>query len=56
MDYAQIASVHDDSAVNRADSLGLDVTKAEMLLGQQLPTLDEVIDRLVIETNGGVNA
>ena len=35
--------------IKRAESLGLDVSKAEELLGYELPTMNEVVDNLVSE-------
>lgn len=45
-------SVRSIKNVARAESLGLDVKKAEALLGYRLPTLDQVIDRLASEYRG----
>lgn len=43
---AQPSSVHALPGVRRANALGLDVSRAEALLGRRLPDLDAVIDRL----------
>lgn len=48
----QNGSVRSLKNVTRAESLGLDVRKAEAFLGYRLPTLDQVIDRLVLEYRG----
>lgn len=48
LDHAETGSVR-SLAVRRADSLGLDVTRAEADLGYALPGLDEVIDNLARE-------
>ena len=42
--------------VPRAESLGLDVTKAESLLGYKLPSLGEVIESVVCEYEESRNA
>lgn len=55
LNNAEIGSVHDDIRVKRADSSGLDVSKAELLLNRRLPTLDEVVNRLISEYSGGVS-
>jgi hypothetical protein len=39
-------SVNDMKGVRRAESLGLDVSVAEQLLGRQLPGLDDVVGSL----------
>lgn len=52
--YAKIGSVNDDNIVVRADSLGLDVAKAEVIIGRPLPTLDGVIDHLITEYSEGI--
>lgn len=49
----QNGSVRSLNSVVRAESLGLDVKKAEEFLGYRLPTLDQVIDRLASEYKGG---
>ena len=46
LDWATVASVR-DLATTRAESAGLDVSKAEHLLGHPLPTLSEVCGALV---------
>lgn len=46
-------SVVDLNGVRRAESLGLDVTKAERILGRQLPVLDQVIENLFLSNKGG---
>jgi dTDP-4-dehydrorhamnose reductase len=46
LDWAEGASVR-DLPVPRAESAGLDVSKAERLLGHSLPTLDDVCHALV---------
>lgn len=43
-------SVHEMSAIQRADSLGLDVSKAEKLLGYSFPGLDQVVEALYMES------
>lgn len=49
-EYAEIGSVlSPHSLIQRAESLGLDVTRAEALLNQAMPTLDDVITQLVTE-------
>jgi dTDP-4-dehydrorhamnose reductase len=48
LDHAETGSVR-SLAVRRADSLGLDVGRAEKVLGRALPGLDEVIDNLARE-------
>jgi len=50
----KIGSVFDAGDASRAESLGLDVGKAETILGYELPTLDEVITSIVEEYEGGV--
>lgn len=49
-------SVHSVGGVLRADSLGLDVSKAETLLGYPLPKMDEVIAELAREYRERLNA
>ena len=44
--HAVPASVHGVSGIPRADSLGLDVTRAETLLGRRMPGTAEVVDAL----------
>jgi dTDP-4-dehydrorhamnose reductase len=39
--------------LNRAESAGLDVRKAETILGYELPTLDDVITSILEEYEGG---
>jgi dTDP-4-dehydrorhamnose reductase len=46
---ASVGSVKELPGAPRAESLGLDVAKAEKLLGYQLPTLNEVIESLMNE-------
>lgn len=49
-DYAEIGSIFDTvSPVQRAESLGLDVSKAEALLGYPCPTLEDVTAQLARE-------
>lgn len=43
--HAETGSVH-SLAIARADSLGLDVTKAEAILGRSLPTLSDVVSTI----------
>jgi len=50
----KIGSVFDAADASRAESLGLDVGKAEAILGYELPTLDEVITSIVEEYEDGV--
>jgi dTDP-4-dehydrorhamnose reductase len=52
LDWATAASVR-DLATARAESAGLDVSKAEHLLGQPLPTLREVCNALVAQYRTG---
>lgn len=49
LSHAKTGSVLELSDVPRAESLGLDVTKAEAVLGYQLPTMDEVVEQLISE-------
>jgi len=49
-------SVHSVGGVLRADSLGLDVSKAETILGYPLPKMDEVIAELAREYRERLNA
>ncbi|QWD66580.1 SDR family oxidoreductase [Polynucleobacter sp. MWH-Aus1W21] len=49
-------SVHSVGGVLRADSLGLDVLKAETILGYPLPKMDEVIAELAREYRERLNA
>jgi len=42
----KVGSVSSLSGPGRAESLGLDITKAEKILGYHLPNLEEVIDQL----------
>lgn len=53
LENTQNGSVRSLKSVARAESLGLDVKKAEAFLGYRLPTLDHVIDRLASEYKGG---
>ena len=50
----KISSVFDAGGASKAESLGLDVGKAEAILGYELPNLDEVITSLVEEYEDGV--
>lgn len=52
LDWATVASVR-DMPVARAESAGLDVSKAERLLGHSLPTLREVCSALVAQHRTG---
>lgn len=45
-------SVNNFNGVKRANSLGLDVTKAEQILGYKLPTLQEVLESIMNEYRG----
>jgi len=59
LEYALTSSVHESSSIVRADSLGLDVSKAEGILKYRLPTLDDVVNSLVVNYRsmaGSVNA
>ena len=49
LSYARTGSVLESADVPRAESLGLDVTKAENILGYRLPTMMEVVDSLISE-------
>ena len=49
LSYARTGSVLESADVPRAESLGLDVTKAEKILGYRLPTMLEVVDSLISE-------
>lgn len=53
LDWAESASVR-DLPIPRAESAGLDVGKAERLLGHALPTLDEVCEALVSQQGSRV--
>jgi len=53
LENTQNGSLRSLNSVARAESLGLDVKKAEAFLGYRLPTLDCVIDRLASEYKGG---
>ena len=44
-----VGSVQDMSGVKRADSLGLDTSRLEKVLGYSLPTADEVMDSIATE-------
>jgi len=46
---AKAGSCKDMPGAPRAESLGLDVSRAEAILGYRLPALDEVIDSLITE-------
>jgi len=48
IDHARLISVHDVLSA-RAESVGLDVSRAENVLGYQLPNLEEVVRQLVSE-------
>lgn len=50
----KICSIFDAGDSSRAESLGLDVGKAEAILGYELPTLDEVITSIAEEYENGV--
>jgi dTDP-4-dehydrorhamnose reductase len=50
----KIGSVFDAGDASRAESLGLDVGKAETILGYELPTLEEVITSIVEKYENGV--
>lgn len=50
----KISSVFDADGASRAESLGLDVGKAESILGYELPILDKVITSIVEEYEDGV--
>ena len=50
----KIGSVFDAGDASRAESLGLDVAKAETILGYELPTLEDVITSIVEEYEDGV--
>ncbi|MCX9085012.1 MAG: SDR family oxidoreductase [Candidatus Methanoperedens sp.] len=50
----KIGSVVDAGDASRAESLGLDVGKAETLLGYKLPNLEEVITSIVEKYENGV--
>jgi dTDP-4-dehydrorhamnose reductase len=52
LDNFTIGSVKQMPGVQRAESLGLDCTKAEHLLGYAMPTIDEVIDSIILEKRG----
>lgn len=51
--YAKIGSVNANNSIVRAESLGLDVTQAENILGYSLPTFDKVIDNIITEYSEG---
>ncbi|WP_321419201.1 SDR family oxidoreductase [uncultured Methanomethylovorans sp.] len=53
LDNVKVGSVFDTGAVSRAESLGLDVGKAEKILGYELPTLNKVIASITEEYEGG---
>ena len=46
---AKLGSVFELTDARRAESLGLDVSLAEKILGYQLPTLNQVVDSLISE-------
>jgi dTDP-4-dehydrorhamnose reductase len=48
---AKIGSVNGIKTLKRANCNGLDVTKAETILDYNLPTLDDVINSIIIEYN-----
>lgn len=50
----QIGSVFDAGDASRAESLGLDVGKAETILGYELPLLEKVITSIVEKYENGV--
>ena len=50
--HAQSGSVKENKDVLRAESLGLDVTKAEKIIGYKLPSVNEVIECLSNEKSG----
>lgn len=52
----QVGSVLELKDVRRAESLGLDVTKAETILGYKLSAFDEVIESIISEYRGSCNA
>lgn len=47
--HAKTGSVLNMSGVPRAESLGLDINKAEAILGYRLPSMMEVVDSLISE-------
>lgn len=49
VEHCSVGSVQTISGTRRAESLGLDVSKAEALLGYSLPDMESVIDHLVHE-------
>ncbi|PKM77601.1 MAG: NAD(P)-dependent oxidoreductase [Firmicutes bacterium HGW-Firmicutes-15] len=52
LDGYKVGSVNQFSGVRRADSLGLNVAKAENILQISMPGLDEVVDCLISEYRG----
>lgn len=56
VNHCALGSVHSKGGVVRADSLGLDVSKAEAILGYELPKTDEVIAELAREYRERINA
>lgn len=46
---ASVGSVHSNTSIQRCDSLGLDVTKAEEFLGYKFPTTQEVVSEIAKE-------
>ena len=56
VNHCSLCSVHSMGGVARADSLGLDVSKAEAILGYALPKTDEVIAELAREYRERLNA
>jgi len=55
LSHAKIGSVNANNTILRADSLGLDIVKAEAIIGRRLPTFDEVIDHLINEYSEEIN-
>ncbi len=49
VDHCDVGSVQTISGTRRSESLGLDVSKAEALLGYSLPDMEKVIDNLAHE-------
>ncbi|PZM67283.1 SDR family oxidoreductase [Paenibacillus dendritiformis] len=52
LDCAESGSLHMNSTIERADSLGLDVSNCEKILGYNLPELKDVIEDLFNEYQG----
>jgi dTDP-4-dehydrorhamnose reductase len=46
---ASVGSVHSNASIPRCDSLGLDVSKAEQLLGYRFPSTHDVVDSIAKE-------